>query len=1052
MSQHTLGKNQSAYGHQSHLNRHELGNEAGAHSEWGDMQYKSFRRWVNVALRQRNLQVRKHEEDFVDGIKLYNLLEILSEKKIGGICRAPRLRVQCVNNLWITFRFMEKENVGVRYVGPEDVADGNLKLILGLIWMLILRYQIQKLKLEANDAGSKKSPSSWIIDWINERLKQSPRDIAPISKLSSGLRDGVVLNALINTQQPAFVSDDEIRAMNPSNGLPNVSQAHSLLTDKFGVPPLLDASDIHNGADEKSLVTYMAGVIEAFKKAPPKPDDKKVIAPSVSDLDGLLSGLDELSANQGSYGQPDEFDSLLSSIETPTQAAGMAASDLLHQRVAPDDLHEFSNALAGLNEPSSRHHNQALFVSGPGASKEHTGEVDLESVLDDLDRRAARPPPSHVASRKELNSFVQGVGPRSAPPRSNTQAELDSLLGEIEKPTARAAESKTPPATQVPAARSGAQAELDSLLGDLDKPKQKPASASAVAPRQHPTVARSGTQAELDSLLGDLESRTHKHPEPKAEAVPKSNAPVKADPSLDSLLSTLDQKAASSVSSPPSEKSLDTQRELDSLLGDLEKKQQPIEKKNPDAQSSVCTSKKPTPAADSGEDGDEDDAPAPRKSKSSKSKSRSGRKPSSSSKSKSKSKSGHKSRKPREERDASPRTASDDTTDEVYTLIDTLETGPGGQLLFLIGPNRSQASPEMVSKLVGDVVGIVTRAMTYIDNPKVRDAVAQRSQAFMSAGFGWSDAYRGRVANPEQLDLATDTLLDRYQALVDALSKVATFLRNQRTVSEEPTPQAQQRVSSIPKVPALDTPSNNSDTTQSLSSSQGASTPTPRAQSMSQSLTSITDLLRRPDLIRQNYAAVKEALLNILRLAKETESTIDEKRHPVEKQNVRRAAVLFGNKLRDFFAAVQDPHQDLTYLLREVLLLLKELRNCVAAADQATALKCVTCGLSINGSYINFRDLPHHPHCFSCATCKTPLENYYDVGGVAYCEAHNPQLLSSERRVCAACGDRIVGACMNALNKYWHNRCLRCCECGVVLGQEIYVIGERTFCAACSSR
>jgi LIM domain len=184
--------------------------------------------------------------------------------------------------------------------------------------------------------------------------------------------------------------------------------------------------------------------------------------------------------------------------------------------------------------------------------------------------------------------------------------------------------------------------------------------------------------------------------------------------------------------------------------------------------------------------------------------------------------------------------------------------------------------------------------------------------------------------------------------------------------------------------------------------------------------------------------------------------------------------------------------------------------------------------------------VPHHTHCFTCATCQAPLENYYDVGGVAYCEAHNPQLLSSERRICAACGDRITGyvrsafiarclsgvgsgpmpcendvvvavvvvvglqcvialrsasvlcpslvgrrlgiwplllllllpipvcaplvegslphlrrfplgsACMNVLGKYWHNHCLRCCQCGVVLGQEIFVIGQQTYCAPCS--
>jgi hypothetical protein len=58
------------------------------------------------------------------------------------------------------------------------------------------------------------------------------------------------------------------------------------------------------------------------------------------DLDSLLSGLDQLGTNQASYGKTDEFDSLL--IETPSPAAGMASSDLLHNRVSPDDLSEFS--------------------------------------------------------------------------------------------------------------------------------------------------------------------------------------------------------------------------------------------------------------------------------------------------------------------------------------------------------------------------------------------------------------------------------------------------------------------------------------------------------------------------------------------------------------------------------------------------------------------------------------------------------------------------------------------------------------------------------------
>jgi len=49
-----------------------------------------------------------------------------------------------------------------RYViGAEDILDGNLKLILGLIWHLILRYQITR---------GRTPPKRLMLAWINAVL------------------------------------------------------------------------------------------------------------------------------------------------------------------------------------------------------------------------------------------------------------------------------------------------------------------------------------------------------------------------------------------------------------------------------------------------------------------------------------------------------------------------------------------------------------------------------------------------------------------------------------------------------------------------------------------------------------------------------------------------------------------------------------------------------------------------------------------------------------------------------------------------------------------
>lgn len=48
-------------------------------------------------------------------------------------------------------------------LGAEDILEGNLKLILGLVWHLILRYQI---------ARGRAPPKKLMLAWVNAVLAQ----------------------------------------------------------------------------------------------------------------------------------------------------------------------------------------------------------------------------------------------------------------------------------------------------------------------------------------------------------------------------------------------------------------------------------------------------------------------------------------------------------------------------------------------------------------------------------------------------------------------------------------------------------------------------------------------------------------------------------------------------------------------------------------------------------------------------------------------------------------------------------------------------------------
>lgn len=59
-------------------------------------------------------------------------------------CCRPRISVQRIANLNIALQFLEDQRIRLVNIRAEDIEKGNLKIILGLMWTIILRFQIQK--------------------------------------------------------------------------------------------------------------------------------------------------------------------------------------------------------------------------------------------------------------------------------------------------------------------------------------------------------------------------------------------------------------------------------------------------------------------------------------------------------------------------------------------------------------------------------------------------------------------------------------------------------------------------------------------------------------------------------------------------------------------------------------------------------------------------------------------------------------------------------------------------------------------------------------------
>ncbi|XP_068237277.1 uncharacterized protein [Palaemon carinicauda] len=127
------------------------------------IQKKTFTKWVNKHLKKRytcitvcnncndgtcsspvaGKQVRDLFEDLRDGHSLISLLEVLSGEHLPR--ERGRLRFHMLQNVQLTLDFLRYRKIKLVNIRCEDIVDGNPKLILGLIWTIILHFQVSSL-------------------------------------------------------------------------------------------------------------------------------------------------------------------------------------------------------------------------------------------------------------------------------------------------------------------------------------------------------------------------------------------------------------------------------------------------------------------------------------------------------------------------------------------------------------------------------------------------------------------------------------------------------------------------------------------------------------------------------------------------------------------------------------------------------------------------------------------------------------------------------------------------------------------------------------------
>ncbi|XP_077965714.1 microtubule-actin cross-linking factor 1-like isoform X2 [Styela clava] len=279
------------------------------------VQKKTFTKWINKHLVKTRRQVDNLYEDLRDGHNLIALLEVLSGETLFSIsvevsydmaickeCHRPtyeicrqkcaglhfsndlfkspregdymnqmrlprekgRMRFHRLQNVQIALDYLKKRKLRLVNIRNDDITDGNPKLTLGLVWTIILHFQIEDIAVEGEDDLSAKQA---LLLWAQRNMEGY--DDIRVTNFTSSWRDGKVFNAILHRNRPDLIDMDQVRK---SDNKSNLENAFSALEKEVAVTRLLDPEDVDvDKPDERSLITYVSSLYDAFPKVPPFP-------------------------------------------------------------------------------------------------------------------------------------------------------------------------------------------------------------------------------------------------------------------------------------------------------------------------------------------------------------------------------------------------------------------------------------------------------------------------------------------------------------------------------------------------------------------------------------------------------------------------------------------------------------------------------------------------------------------------------------------------------------------------------------------------------------
>ncbi|KAF5402291.1 hypothetical protein PHET_04594 [Paragonimus heterotremus] len=176
-------------------------------------------------------------------------------------------RLHWIQNVQRVLNYLRYRGIRIVNIRADEIVDGNPKLTLGLIWIIILHFQLTEVLQNQPGISTTLNTDISVDEAARQSLLAWCRSVTAgypgvfVRDFSDSWRDGRAFLAILHRYRPELVDFQVIDRQSASQ---NLELAFNLALRELQVARLFDAEDLATITDERSIMTYVASLYESL--------------------------------------------------------------------------------------------------------------------------------------------------------------------------------------------------------------------------------------------------------------------------------------------------------------------------------------------------------------------------------------------------------------------------------------------------------------------------------------------------------------------------------------------------------------------------------------------------------------------------------------------------------------------------------------------------------------------------------------------------------------------------------------------------------------------